>query len=124
MNIYESAQDYLERILMLEKKNEIIRCIDIANDMKLTKQSVHRAMKNLFENGYIFITENNISLSNKGREIAEKIYDRHNTITKFLTSLGVNEKQALVDACKIEHDISDESFNAIKEYITKGLFFK
>ncbi len=123
MNIYESAENYLERILMLKEENGNVKSIDIANAMNFTKASVSRAMKNLKENGYITVMENgNIYLTDKGLEIAKKIYERHQVISNFLINLGVKKEIALEDACKLEHDLSDESFNAIKnlsQYIKK-----
>lgn len=118
MKIYESAQDYLERILMLSKKNGIVRSIDIAVDMQVTKQSVSRAMKNLREDGYINVDSNgHITLTLKGLDVANHMYERHTTITKFFKAIGVPEDIALKDACKMEHDISPETFEAIKELL-------
>ena len=118
MNIYESAQDYLERILMLGKTNNFVRAIDIANSMQVTKQSVSRAMKNLREDGYIDVDNNgHITLTVKGLEVANHMYERHTTITKFFITIGVPEDIALKDACKMEHDISTETFEAIKELL-------
>ena len=118
MKIYESAQDYLERILMLSKKNGIVRSIDIAVDMQVTKQSVSRAMKNLREDGYINVDSNgHITLTLKGLDVANHMYERHTTITKFFKTIGVPEDIALKDACKMEHDISSETFEAIKELL-------
>jgi Mn-dependent DtxR family transcriptional regulator len=118
MNIYESAQDYLERILMLGKTNNFVRAIDIANSMQVTKQSVSRAMKNLREDGYIDVDNNgHITLTVKGLEVANHMYERHTTITKFFMTIGVTEDIALKDACKMEHDISTETFDAIKELL-------
>ena len=114
MNIYESAEDYLEMILMLREQKGYARSIDIASALGVTKPSVSFAMKKLRENGYISMgSDNNISLTDKGYTIARKIYDRHQALTRFLISLGVSEKNALEDACRIEHDISEESFAAI-----------
>ena len=118
MKIYESAQDYLERILMLSKKNEFVRSIDVANSMQVTKQSVSRAMKNLREDGYIDVDDNgHITLTPKGLEVANHMYERHMTITRFFMTIGVPEDIALKDACKMEHDISAETFDAIKELL-------
>lgn len=120
MKIYESAQDYLERILMLTKQHGQVRSIDIAVDMEVTKQSVSRAMKNLREDGYINVDSNGyITLTLKGLDVANNMYERHTTITKFLTTIGVQEDIAIKDACKMEHDISSETFNAIKELLTR-----
>lgn len=120
MKIYESAQDYLERILMLSKDHGHVRSIDIASEMKVTKQSVSRAMKNLREDGYINVDNNGyITLTLKGLDVANHMYERHITITKFFTMIGVPEDIALKDACKMEHDISPETFEAIKQLLTK-----
>lgn len=116
MNIYESAEDYLERILVLQKKLGQVRSIDIVNDMGFSKPSISVAMKKLKEDKYIFIDDKgHITLSPKGEEIATKIYDRHQVLSKFLISLGVDEETALKDACKIEHDLSEQSYKAIKK---------
>ena len=114
MNIYESAEDYLEQILMLLEKKGHARSVDIAMGLSVSKPSVSVAMKKLRENGYITMsTDNMISLTDKGYAIARKIYDRHQALTKYLIQIGVPEETAREDACKIEHDLSDESFAAI-----------
>ena len=114
MNIYESAEDYLEQILMLLEKKGHARSIDIAVGLNVSKPSVSVAMKKLRENGYISMSSDNlISLTDKGYAIARKIYDRHQALTKYLTQLGVPENIAREDACKIEHDLSEESYAAI-----------
>ena len=116
MNIYESAEDYLEEILVLLESKGYARSTDIAEGLGVTKPSVSVAMKKLRENGYISMEKSGlISLTDKGYPIARRIYDRHLTLTKFFMSLGVEENTAREDACKIEHDISDESFAAIRE---------
>ena len=118
MNIYESSEDYLERILQLQEKQEKVISLDIANSMNYSKASVSRAMKNLRENGYILVSSAGvITLTEKGYEIASRIYERHKTIAKVLMMLGVSEENALKDACKIEHDLSEETYNAIKEHM-------
>lgn len=118
MNIHESAQDYLEKILMLSKKNGQVISKDVASAMGVTKQSVSRAMKNLREDDYITIDSNGyITLTLKGLEEANHMLDRHNTITAFFKKIGVPEDLAIKDACKMEHDISEESFNAIKNLL-------
>ncbi len=118
MNIYESAEDYLEMILMLREKKGYARSIDIAAALGVTKPSVSVAMKKLRENGYILMDEDNyITLTDRGLQIAERIYTRHKTLTRFLIQLGVDEKTAREDACKIEHDISDETFQALLRQI-------
>ena len=114
MNIYESAEDYLEQILMLLEKKGHARSVDIAAGLNVSKPSVSVAMKKLRENGFITMsTDNMISLTDKGYAIARKIYDRHQALTKYLVQIGVPEETAREDACKIEHDLSDESFAAI-----------
>ena len=118
MNIYESAEDYLEQILMLLEKKGHARSIDIAAGLNVSKPSVSVAMKKLRENGYISMSSDNlISLTDKGYASARKIYDRHQALTKYLVQLGVPEKIAREDACKIEHDLSEESFAAISRQI-------
>lgn len=120
MEIHESAEDYLERILVLHNKNGEVRSIDIVNALGYSKPSISIAMKRLRENGYVTMDEDNyISLTDKGREIAERIYMRHQTLTRFLVNLGVKQEVAEKDACKIEHDISDESFDRIRESVLK-----
>ena len=118
MNIYESAEDYLEEILILLEKKGYARSTDIADALGVTKPSVSVAMKKLRENGYISMEKSGqISLTEKGYPIARRIYDRHLTLTRFFVSLGVDEKIARRDACKIEHDISEESFQAIRSQL-------
>ena len=120
MKIQESAENYLETILVLGQRNGYVRSIDIATELDFSKPSVSVAMKNLIENGYIEKDANGyISLLSKGRAIAEKIYERHTAITDYLVKLGVDPKIAAEDACRIEHVISNESFAAIKEQILK-----
>ena len=115
MNIYESAEDYLEQILVLLEEKGYARSTDIAESLGVTKPSVSVAMKKLRENGYISMEKGGlISLTDKGYPIARRTYDRHQTLTKFFVSLGVDEAIARKDACKIEHDISEESFAAIR----------
>ena len=119
MQIKESAENYLETILMLSKSLGQVRSIDLANELGFTKPSVSVAMKKLRENGYIHMDKDGfITLDEKGYEIASKIYDRHQTLTKLLISVGVNEKTASEDACKIEHVISNESYQCIKDHYT------
>ena len=118
MNIHKSAEDYLEMILMLREQKGYARSIDIAGALGVTKPSVSFAMKNLRENGYILMDEDNyISLTDQGMEIAQRIYDRHKALTAFLIQIGVDEEIAREDACKIEHDISDETFHAVRRQI-------
>ena len=120
MKILESAEDYLESILMLKEKNGYVRSIDVATELGVTRPSVSYAMKRLRENNYILFDESDrISLTEKGLEIAERIYTRHKVLTKILVNLGVDEKTARQDACKIEHDISQESFDALLKHLYK-----
>ena len=122
MVIHESAEDYLETILMLSKKLPVVRSIDIANEMGYKKSSVSIAMKNLREAEHIRVTkEGYIYLTDSGKEIAEMIYERHQILSSWLIKLGVDKKVAEEDACRIEHDISKESFNAIKIAISAQL---
>ena len=120
MNIYESAEDYLEAILRLQQRKGSVRSIDIANELDVTKPSVSVAMKKLRENGYIEVDSGGyISLLEKGRIIAEKMYERHTLLSDWLIALGVDPKTAVEDACRIEHVISAESFEAIKAHVTQ-----
>ena len=121
MNIRESAEDYLEMILMLQEEKGYARSVDIAASLGVTKPSVSYAMKMLRENGYISVGEgNHIFLTEKGRVIALRTYERHKAITAFLVGMGVPEKTAREDACKIEHDISEETFEAILRFGMNG----
>lgn len=118
MKVLESGEDYLETILILAEKNKNVRSIDIVNEMNFSKPSVSVAMKKLKDNGYINIDGNGyISLTESGYQIASKTYEKHQVLTQMLVNLGVDEETARRDACKIEHDISDESFEAIKHSI-------
>lgn len=118
MKIQESAENYLETILVISHRKGMVRSIDIVNELDFSKPSVSVAMKNLRENGYIEMDKDGyIMLLDKGREIAEKIYERHTTLSKYLIALGVNPAVAAEDACRIEHVISAESFEAIKKHI-------
>ena len=120
MKIQESAENYLEAILVLSDKNKGVRSIDVANYLGFSKPSVSVAMKSFREEGYVVVDgDGNLALTEKGKEIAEKVYDRHNTIAKALILLGVDEETALSDSCKIEHDLSDISFQKIKEFFSK-----
>ena len=114
MNIYESAEDYLEQILMLLEKKGHARSVDIAAGLDVSKPSVREKKKKLREIGYILMSSDNlISLTDKGYAIARKIYDRHQALTKYLTQLGVPEEIAREDACKIEHDLNPETVEAL-----------
>lgn len=114
MNIHESAEDYLETILILKERKGLVRSIDIARELNFSKPSVSVAMKKLRENGYLEVDrEGFITLLPPGEEIAQRIYTRHRLISRFLENLGVSPENAAADACKIEHDISAESFERI-----------
>ena len=118
MAIYESAEDYLERILMLQKKLGKVRSIDIAHDMGYSKPSISRAIKLLKEASYITVDSNGIiDFTQEGKELANSIYERHLLLTTFLTKIGVTEETAKKDACGIEHHLSEETFNALKKHI-------
>lgn len=121
MKIQESAENYLETILILKNQKGAVRSIDIANEMNFTKPSVSVAMKNLRENGYILVDSDGfITLTDKGMAIAETIYERHTLISDWLKTLGVDSKTAAEDACRIEHVISPASFEAIKRHVNAG----
>lgn len=118
MNIHESQEDYLERILILKNQKDKVISLDVANSMGFSKASVSRAVKNLKENGYLVVeNDGELNFTQKGYEIASRIYDRHVTLSKFFEQLGVPEDIALADACKVEHDISPETFAAIKDQL-------
>lgn len=116
MRIHESAENYLETIYMLHRKTGAVRSVDIANELDFSKPSVSVAMRNLRENGYIHVDEGGyITLLPAGLEIAERMFERHTTLTNWLVALGVAPETAAEDACRIEHVISAESFEAIKK---------
>lgn len=120
MKIMESAENYLETIYILRQKNGNVRSIDIAHELSFSKPSVSVAMKKFREDGYINVDETgSITLTKKGEEIAIMMYERHHIIAKALMALGVDEDTAYTDSCKIEHHISEISFQKIKEYIEK-----
>ncbi len=115
MNIRESAENYLETILIIQERNGSVRSIDIANELGFSKPSVSVAMKNLRENGYIIVDDNGfITLTESGFEIADRMYERHRIISKYFMLLGVDPITAVKDACRIEHIISADSFEAIR----------
>ena len=121
MKTNESAENYLETILILSQKRPVVRSVDIAEELGFKKSSVSVAMKNLREKNHITVTkEGFIYLTDTGRQIAEMIYERHEFISKWLISLGVSKEVALEDACRIEHVISQESFEAIKRHINSS----
>lgn len=120
MNIYESAEDYLEAILILRERQGTVRSIDVVHQLALTKPSVSVAMKRFRENGYIQMDNDGfITLLPPGEEIAQRIYGRHKLLTQFLVKLGVSEEAAAADACKMEHDLSEESYQKIIEHVKK-----
>ena len=113
----ESMEDYLETILLLSKKNGNVRSIDIANELNFTKASVSVAMKSLREKGYITMADTgHITLTDIGLKRAENVLERHTLLSNWLIKLGVSEETAIEDACRIEHDISEETFNALKKH--------
>ncbi len=119
MKIQESAENYLETILILSQKKAQVRSIDIVNELEFSKPSVSVAMKNLRQNGYVLMDKDgSLTLTDAGREIAEMIYERHQVLSEWLVRLGVDEQTAVEDACRIEHVISAKSFQAMKNHIT------
>ena len=120
MVIHESAEDYLESILILQERCGQVRSIDIVNMMGYSKPSVSIAMKKLRESGYISMAADGlITLNESGLEIARKVYGRHKAITKLFVMLGVDPEQAAEDACKVEHDLSNETYDRIREFVRK-----
>ena len=121
MNIYESAENYLEAILSLHERHGLVRSIDIANELHFSKPSVSVAMKKLRESGYIEMDKDGfISLLPSGEEIARRIYERHKLLTQFFIRLGVDPEVAAADACMVEHDLSEETFQKMKEHALGG----
>ncbi len=119
--LYESGENYLETILMLHLRENYVRAVDIAHEMDVSKPSVSRAMGILRDGGFINIGDDgNISLTESGSEVAERIYERHRVLTQWLIDIGVNPETAAEDACKMEHDISVESFTKLKEHLRKS----
>lgn len=120
VKIQESAENYLETIYMLNKKNGSVRSIDVANELGFSKASVSVAMKSFREEGYITVDDDGmLNLSEKGLEVAIRVYERHEILAKALMALGVDEETAYEDACKIEHHISDKSVQKLKEHFNK-----
>ena len=118
MKIHKSAEDYLEAILMLRETQGMVRSIDVVREMGFSKPSISVAMKNLRENGYIQMdSDGYITLLPPGEEIAQRIYNRHKLLTQVLVRLGVSPETAAADACKIEHDLSDETFEKLKAHV-------
>ncbi len=121
MNIQESGEMYLETIYILSQKQELVRSLDVANYMDYSKPSVSRAVGILKKSGYITVGDNgHLALTEHGLTLAKKIYERHNVLSELLIDLGVNKDTAVEDACRIEHYISDESFNAIKKHLKES----
>ncbi len=121
MLIKESAENYLEAILMIKKEKGYVRSVDVANHLNFTKPSVSVAMKSFREEGYVTVDhDGNITLTQKGMDIASKVYERHEIIAKALIALGVEEETAYEDSCKVEHDISQQTFDKLKAYLKKN----
>lgn len=122
MHLQESGEMYLETIYILTKKNHDVRSLDVAEYMNFSKPSVSRAVSLLRQGGYITVdSDGYLHLTDLGEQIATKIYERHTLLTEFLIQLGVDQKTAAADACKIEHDISDKSFEAIKNHARRKI---
>ena len=120
MKLLESSEMYLETIYVLSQKNARVRSIDVALEMGFSKPSVSRAVSILKKNGYVVMNEDSsLSLTESGKIAAQKVFERHNVITEFLSKIGVSEETASIDACRMEHVISDETLDAIKEFIDK-----
>ena len=121
MALQESGEMYLETIYMLSKERELVRAIDVGEHLGYSKPSVSRAVNLLKQGGYLMVEDNgNLKLTDPGREIGEKIYARHNVLTRMLVQLGVEEKVAAEDACKMEHAISDATFEAIRKHLEQN----
>ncbi len=119
MDAQESLEDYLERIVMLHEKSTVVRSVDLANSMGYSKPSISIALKKMKEKGLVEVDEGtgNIFLTKEGRAIGESTYHRHKIISHLLEEIGVSEKQALIDACKIEHDLSEETFEKLEAHL-------
>ena len=121
MDLQESGEMYLETVYVLSK-NGVVRSLDVAEYMGFSKPSVSRAVGLLKQGGYLLMDKDGyLTLTESGLDVAKKIYERHTLLSKFLVRLGVDEKTATEDACKMEHDISDESFSAIKEHVRRNM---
>ena len=121
VNIHESAEDYLEAILKLREDHGMVRSIDIVHELGFSKPSVSIAMRNLRENGYIHMDDDGyITLLPPGEKIAQRIYERHKLLTQVFIQLGISPETAVADACKVEHDLSDETFEKIKAHAAGG----
>lgn len=118
MQIRKSAEDYLETILMLKERTGVVHSVDIAAELNFSKASVSVAMKKLRQNGYLTMEpDGQIELTEEGHKIAQSIYSRHRTLTDFFVSLGVSPETAAQDACKVEHDLSEETFQCLERYV-------
>ena len=121
MKIHQSAEDYLETILILRERKGSVRSIDVAGELGFSKASVSVAMKKLRESGYVLMDEDGLlSLTESGQKVASRIYARHRLLTEFFVWLGVDEKVAAADACRIEHDISEETFTKLLEHARRN----
>ena len=121
MVIHESAEDYLESILILQERLGQVRSIDIVNELGYSKPSVSIAMKKLRESGYITMeSDGRIFLNESGQKIADQVYNRHRTLTRLFTLLGVSPEIAAEDACRVEHDLNEETFARIREFVAKA----
>lgn len=121
MHLQESGEMYLETVYVLSK-NGVVRSLDVAEYMGFSRPSVSRAVGLLKQGGYLLMDKDGyLTLTESGLDVAKKIYERHTLLSKFLVRLGVDEKTATEDACKMEHDISDESFSAIKEHVRRNM---
>ena len=121
MKIHQSAEDYLETILILRERKGSVRSIDVAGELGFSKASVSVAMKKLRETGYVLMDEDGLlSLTESGQKVASRIYARHRLLTEFFVRLGVDEKVAAADACRIEHDISEETFTKLLEHARRN----
>ena len=124
MKIQESGENYLEAILMIREVKGTVRSIDVAHHLEFSKPSVSRAMSLLRENGYIHMDKDGlITLTDSGYAVASRIYERHQLLTQWLTKLGVSPEVAAADACRLEHDLSDETFQKLKEHISGAQHF-
>ena len=122
MSLQESGEMYLETIYLLHKENKIVRAVDLAKAMDFSKPSVSRAVHNLKDNGYLEIEEDgNLKLTDEGVELARNIYEKHVFFSNFFIAIGVDEETAVEDACALEHVISDETFQKIKQYVSKSI---
>lgn len=120
MQVHESSEDYLEAILMLKERKGYVRSVDVANELAFTKASVSVAMKKLRENGYVQVdADGGLVLTEAGLSIARRVYDRHRLLTEFFVRLGVDPEVAARDACRVEHDLSEQTFSKLVEHAQK-----